>query len=314
MPDPLGRNPYVLRPGTYQGLGPATFHINQLGFRGAEMSRGKGERFRIVVLGESTTFEVTLLDEDRPWPERLEARIADELACDRAVEVVNAGVPGWTLSNQVMRFSDDITPLRPDLVLSYHGFNGFHFFFAGLPEVTVRGSKPRGSRILERVEATLRTLRLRQRYRALPEIDASVPSRDLLVTAYADWYRRLVDAARAAGAEVALCTFNLAVTADSPEEAIRLHEWFVPDLRARMLANRLHSRLVRELGEALRVTTIDTSRELDGAYRDAYVDAAHFNRVGSQRMAANVFDGLRDLLRDHPRLRCRAREAAAPDS
>jgi hypothetical protein len=229
------------------------------------------------------------------------------------VEVVNAGVPGWTLANQVMRFSDDITPLAPDLVVSYHGFNGFHFFFAGLPEVTVRGSDrppPRASRILERVEAAVRALWFRQRYRALPEIDASVPSGRLLASAYAAWYGLLVDAAHAAGAQVALCSFNLAVNAESPEVAIRLHEGLVPDLRARMLANRLHTRLVHELARSLRVTAIDTSRELDGAYRDAFLDAAHFSQVGSRRMAANVFDGLSGLLRDHPRLHCRARGSA----
>ena len=313
MPDPLGRNPYVLRPGTYQGRGPATFHVNRLGFRGRETSREKGDRFRIVTLGESTTFEVTLFPEHRPWPELLEARIADELACDRPVEVVNAGVPGWTLANQVMRFSDDITPLAPDLVVSYHGFNGFHFFFAGLPEVTVRGSDrppPRASRILERVEAAFRALWFRQRYRALPAIEASVSTKVLRGTAYAAWYRRLVDAAHAAGAQVALCTFNLAVNADSPEVAIRLHEGLVPDLRARMLANRLHSRLVLEAARSLPVIPIDTSRDLDGAYRDAFIDAAHFSQAGSRRMAANVFDGISGLLRDHPRLHCRARGSA----
>jgi lysophospholipase L1-like esterase len=313
MPDPLGMNPYVLRPGTHQGRGSETFHVNQLGFRGPEMSRDKGDRFRIVALGESTTFDFKPFPGQRPWPDLLAARIAEELVCDRPVEVVNGGVPGWTLSNQVMRFSDDVTPLAPDLVVSYHGFNGFHFFFAGLPELTVRGSHtppPRASRILERVEAAFRALWFRQRYRALPEIDASVPSGDLLGTAYADWYRLLVDAARAAGAQVALCTFNLAVNAESPEAAIRLHEGLVPDLRARMLANRLHTRLVHELARSLRVTAIDTSRDLDGAYRDAFIDAAHFSQVGSRRMAANVFDGLSGLLRDHPRLHCRARGSA----
>lgn len=316
-PDPLGRNPYVLRPGTHRGRGSASFHVNRLGFRGPETSREKGDRFRIVALGESTTFDVTLLPEERPWPELLAARIADALECDRPVEVVNAGVPGWTLANQVMRFADDITPLAPDLVVSYHGFNGFHFLFAGLPEVTVRSSDrppPRASRLLERAEAALRALWFRQRYRALPEIDASVSSHELLATAYAGWYRRLVDAARAARAEVALCTFNLAVNAESPEAAIRLHEGLVPDLRARMLANRLHTRLVRELGSSLGVPTIDTSRDLDGAYRDAYIDAAHFNQVGRERMAANVFDGLSELLRDDPRLHCRPRAARAAGS
>jgi lysophospholipase L1-like esterase len=313
MPDPLGRNPYVLRPGTHQGRGPATFHVNRLGFRGPEMSRDKGEGFRIVALGESTTFDVTPFPGQRPWPELLAARIAEQLSCDRPVEVVNAGVPGWTLANQVMRFSDDIRPLAPDLILSYHGFNGFHYFFAGLPEVTLRSSTtppPRASRIFARVEAAFRTFWFRQRYRALPEIDASVPSRDLLGSAYGDWYRRLVDAARAAGAQLVLCTFNLAVNAGSPEAAIRLHEGLVPDLRARMLANRLHTRLVSELGRSLGVPIIDTSRDLDGAYRDAFIDAAHFSQVGRERMAANVLEGLSALLRDHPRLHCRARASA----
>jgi hypothetical protein len=164
----------------------------------------------------------------------------------------------------------------------------------------------RGSRILERLEASGRAVWFRRRYRALPELDASLSDRDLLSTQYADWYRRLVAAARQADAKVALCSFNLAVNSGSPEEALRLHEGLVPDLRARILANRLHSRLVNELGRSLGVLAIDTSRDLDGAYRDAYIDVAHFTQVGRDRMAANVLDGLRATLRAHPRLHCRA--------
>ena len=46
---------------------------------------------------------------------------------------------------------------------------------------------------------------------------------------------------------------------------------------------------------------------LDGAYRDAYVDIAHFTQSGRERLAANVFEGLRELLETHPRLDCRSR-------
>jgi hypothetical protein len=69
MADPRGRNPYVLRPGASGALHDSEVRINQLGFRGREISLEKGDRFRIVALGESTTFGVTVEPADRPWPE-----------------------------------------------------------------------------------------------------------------------------------------------------------------------------------------------------------------------------------------------------
>ena len=311
MPDPLGRNPYVLRPGTYARIDAAPpIHVNRLGFRGPELSREKGGRFRIVALGESTTFGMTYLPGDRPWPEVLEQRIARELACDRPVEVINAGVPGWTLANQVTRLPEDVLPLEPDLIVSYHGFNGFNFFFAQLPEVTLRSSPtppPRPSRILARLETAARLAWFRRRYRAVPEIDANVSDEELERTPYAHFYRRLVELARPRGAEVALASFNMAVNAQSPEEVIRFYEALVPDLRARILANQLHTRLLRRLARELGATFIDASPGLDGAYREAYIDVAHFTGSGDERLAANVLAGILPALRDHPRLRCRSR-------
>jgi lysophospholipase L1-like esterase len=315
MPDPSGKNPYVLKPGPHQSY-RSTIHINRLGFRGPEFPRAKGDQFRIVTIGESTTFDVTLFPEDRTWSQVLEARIAEQLACDRPVQVINAGVPGWTLANQVKRLPDDILPLSPDLIVAYHGFNGFHFFFNQLPEVTIRSSgspPPRPSRVLERLESAVRLAWFRRRYRAVPELDAAVHDLDLWKTPYAEFYRQLAEQARGVGAQVAFCTFNMAVNTESPEQALRLHEGLVPDLRARILANRLHTRLVRELAERLHVVGIDTSPGLDGAYRDAYIDVAHFTQVGRDRMAANVLDGLRETLRDHPRLHCRPR-AGEPEA
>ena len=79
MPDPRGVNPHVLTPGPGK-IFDSTWWINSLGFRGPEIEVAKGDHYRIVALGESTTFGDTLHAEDRTWPEILEARIANELA------------------------------------------------------------------------------------------------------------------------------------------------------------------------------------------------------------------------------------------
>ena len=165
-----GDNPYRLVPGTRLTRGGAEMRVNRLGFRGPEISRTKGERFRIVALGESTTFGFTVSATDRTWPAVLEERIAREFTCDAPIEVINAGVPGWTLANQINRLSRDVYPLEPDLLLSYHGYNGFKWFLDGVPGLALVAGmalERRPSRILSIVE---RELQLRPLRRAQPDL------------------------------------------------------------------------------------------------------------------------------------------------
>jgi hypothetical protein len=221
MADPRGVNPYVLRPGARGALHDSDVRINRLGFRGPEISADKGDRFRIVALGESTTFGVTVEPGDRPWPEVLEARIRREFACDAPVEVVNAGVPGWTLANQRGRLEADILPLRPDLILTYHGYNGFPWFFGnlpGLPFLPPPEVPPRPSHLLERAEKGWRLRGLRARYAR--ELDRSVLDTDVLSTTYAHEYGRLIRAVGPSGSLLALASFNLAVNEASPEAVV----------------------------------------------------------------------------------------------
>src|SRR6185295_14895186 len=83
---------YHLIPGSEGSSVLSHVSINHLGFRGREISRDKGNAYRIVALGESTTFGATLRAEDKPWPELLEDLIRDRLKPGRPVEVINAGV------------------------------------------------------------------------------------------------------------------------------------------------------------------------------------------------------------------------------
>jgi lysophospholipase L1-like esterase len=299
IPDPRGVNPRVPKPDSTGTYSDSTWRINTLGFRGPEISREKGNHYRIVALGESTTFGATLRSEDRPWPEVLEERIASEFECEQPIQIVNAGKPGWTLANNLASLRSDIFPLDPDLIVSYHGYNGFSYLLSGIPSVNVGRlptAPPRPSRLLARIESAARVAWFKRRYRAARAIGASVLELDVHLTRYADLYRKLLRAARTRGIDVAFCTFNMAVTPNSPDEVIRFYEPIFPDLRARILANRLHTLLVHQIAENHGALVIDTSPGLDGAYEDAFVDAIHFTQAGRDRLAGHILGGLRESL------------------
>jgi hypothetical protein len=232
-PDPRGVNPHVLTPGT-GSLFESTWWINSLGFRGPEIQVEKGDHYRIIALGESTTFGDTLAADDQPWPEILEQRIAREFECEKPVQVVNAGVPGWTLANQLSRLSADIFPLAPDLILSYHGYNGFWYLLSEIPAVRV-GTLPeapaRPSRLLAQVESAVRVWWFKRRYDAARKIDSRVLQMDVHMTRYAELYRQLVFETRARGIDLALCSFDMAVTPESPDRVVRFYEPVFPDAR-----------------------------------------------------------------------------------
>jgi lysophospholipase L1-like esterase len=298
MPDPRGVNPHVLTPGPGK-IFDSTWWINSLGFRGPELEIAKGDRFRIIALGESTTFGDTLRAEDRTWPEILETRIANELVCEKPVQVINAGVPGWTLANQLARLKADVYPLAPDLIVSYHGYNGFPYLLSEIPAVQIGNvpeAPPRPSPFMAQVESAARVWWFKRRYDAARKLDAKALEMDVHLSRYAELYRQLVTETQARGIGLVLCSFDMAVTADSPDAVIRFYEPVFPDLRAGILANRLHTLLVTEIGAKFGVPVIDTSPGLNGAWQDAYADPIHFTQIGRERLAANIFAGLRPLL------------------
>lgn len=131
--DPAGILPCRLRPGSHGLLFQSRISVNSDGFRGEEIPKEKGNTYRIVALGESTTFGTTLNAEDKPWPELLAQIILERLNPGRPVEIINAGVPGFTLGHNLHRLPDEILPLKPDMIISYHGINGFHLLDKALP-------------------------------------------------------------------------------------------------------------------------------------------------------------------------------------
>lgn len=90
-----------------------TVAINSLGLRGPEISPEPGDARRILMLGDSFVFGWGVEAE-----EAVAAQLETELASrGQAVEVINAGHPGWGLRDELTWLERDGLRLEPDLVL-----------------------------------------------------------------------------------------------------------------------------------------------------------------------------------------------------
>ena len=110
----LKPNPYlseVLNPSSHTRLGDATIDVNSLGFRGEEFEPKKPPGvYRIFVLGGSTTFGYpeSIPSNQETYPYKLQVDLREQLH-DPKLEVVNAGVTGYTLRTSLVNFATRIT-------------------------------------------------------------------------------------------------------------------------------------------------------------------------------------------------------------
>ncbi|MBL8747559.1 MAG: SGNH/GDSL hydrolase family protein [Planctomycetes bacterium] len=94
---------------------------NELGFRGDEIAREKpAGTARIVCCGGSTTYGEGVEDHTQSMPALLQQQLR---ADGRAVEVINAGCPGWTTLETLVNFETRVLDLSPDWIVVYHGIN-----------------------------------------------------------------------------------------------------------------------------------------------------------------------------------------------
>jgi len=98
------------------------FRHNKLGFRGPEISAEKPEgAVRIALLGASTVYGF-FVEEDETSAAALQ-RLLRERMPGLHIEVVNAGVPGWTSRETWLSLGSRVFPLDPDVVLVMDGRN-----------------------------------------------------------------------------------------------------------------------------------------------------------------------------------------------
>jgi lysophospholipase L1-like esterase len=98
-------------------------HIDGEGFRGAEVTTEKpSDVLRIMVVGSSTTFDPQVTKDDAAWPARLQVWLT-RLSPGRKFEVINGGVPGYRVADDLIRLELELYQYQPDLIVLYEGHN-----------------------------------------------------------------------------------------------------------------------------------------------------------------------------------------------
>jgi len=107
----------------------STLNINDDGFRGPEISKKKTDgSYRIFVVGGSTTFAVRALSDQHTIPGYLQENF-NPLELNIEVEVVNAGIPNISSTDEVQLIKTKIENYDPDLLIIYDGVNDiFHHY------------------------------------------------------------------------------------------------------------------------------------------------------------------------------------------
>jgi lysophospholipase L1-like esterase len=272
--------------------------INSLGFRGKEIAREKGNTYRIVAMGESTTFGFTLTPEHLPWPEVLEQLIRERLSPGRPVEVINTGLPHHNLENNLYRLRAEILALKPDMIISYHGWNGFRWLYPSLPPIYEKHYplfRNRPLHLLAECEFRLKMFIFKRHLASKPVLEMPPVSR-LLETKYADLYRELTDIARTNNIRLVLGNYSMAVNGNSDRKVCEFYREVFPSVYPAIKVNVMHTMLVKELvRQHADLIYADTNPGLDGEYRK-FIDLVHFAPDGDRQLAENFFTAIKGVL------------------
>lgn len=297
---------FVLRPGFQRG----DYAITAEGFAQRDsvpVSRRPGA-LRIVAMGESTT------QGHHPdignYPAYLKAALKERSRGYTDVEMINAGVSGWTSDQLALRAERQLAAYRPDVVVLYAGWNDFQTYDPYRPPPArswfeeAYGVVPPGERLgLRSVELlsaayTAVSTRVAARIRSRRARGAEPPGAggeayrfyranlDRIVTAY----RQQDPAVR-----IAICTLVGRWPMAPPEDTSDptwIKERRLTQTEAASAVDRFND-LIREYARAHGLILIDTAAAFAHLDRTALMwDFAHMHAEGYELLALVIHDGL----------------------
>ncbi len=204
----------------------------------------------------------------------------------------------------------DILPLKPDLIVSTHGMNGFFpFGLRRAPEPSEPGVRPRASALIGRavltIERAAHDWRDRNSAQASPVALPPMTDVELMKSRYADEYRKLVALVRENGADIVLTDATMSVNESSPREVKDFYGAVFKPIDDIIAANAAHNRLVKLIARDEGAPLIDMAAGVDGIWDDdLYLDVVHFTERGNERVANLMFRALLPILVERHGVRC----------
>jgi lysophospholipase L1-like esterase len=269
---------------TAEGWAEMTYRVERHGFRGQEVADRKPEGvIRIVCMGDSATFgsirmpaegEALMYYSFPSYVDALRERI-DREGLDH-VEVINAGVIGYSSHHGLRQFMVQVRDLQPDVMTLRFGLNDVQHAWA--PQHRTVEPENRLLRFLLYRFSSWRTTRVVLGVYTLPRFHPQQRSLDWSGPAeYARNLARIIERARERGIRVLLMDYP-----------VRSSRW------------RKHERmqvLTRKLANGHGVPFLETGPRLlaDGARGFNAHDGVHPNAYGAQLTADLLFRRLRDL-------------------
>lgn len=290
----------VLRPGWTNGR----ITVNSQGFRSPEISQpGDGGTLRIGFLGASTTYCAEVSSDSMTWPhivvDELRARLPQV-----EFEYINAGVPGYSVSDSLKMLMHRVARFDPDLIVIYHATNdlSFNSFEEARTQGVVEHRAEEGLSWLSQhsllwylVEKNLTIMRLQAAAAELEGKIELVPDR--VASPFRSDLRELVDASDDVSPLVALLTFSTQLrpeqSAEDQKRAATTSLYYMPymSIDDLLVAFGAYNDVIREVAEETGAMLIDRELSIPGDPAN-FVDSVHFTDVGSRAMAARVADGL----------------------
>ncbi|UCD16297.1 MAG: SGNH/GDSL hydrolase family protein [Candidatus Zixiibacteriota bacterium] len=273
-----------------------TIRINSHGLRGEEIPL-KSDKIRIAALGNSCTFGWGVT-EDQTYVRLLEKMINNDDSLPR-VEVINAGIPGYSTFQGRRFFVSDIARLQPDIVMMMFGWNDQ---WAAAENIADKDQKLPSESIIK-LQNSVSRLKI---YRLLRKVILWITEKPLekaLVrterpvyrVAFVDFYQNLMvifKFAHAEGMRLMILTspipsLEVYYPAGFQSPMHEYHETY--NMQARLLARNSKSPLIN-------LTSIfDQHNDL---FDDAIRDPIHFNAKGHHVIAEAIYRHFKE----HPEL------------
>jgi lysophospholipase L1-like esterase len=299
--------------------GKELFRINSHGYRGREFAAAKPPgTTRVMFYGGSSVFDADSPGED-DWPHRVERNL--KARGFGSVEVINAGIPGFSSAEAVGTFFAEGHRFAPDYVLLYAQWNDIKLLRS--PDPLLRQfaraevwDDPRTTyqNILDRLLSNTSQLyvRLRARYYTwklrigdegiTPVGDYASSIDESALRQYRLNVQTFVDIARNIGAvPILMIEARLVAPGNTAEEKSRIsYDYVLLTHEALCNAFDRQDRVLYDVGREKSARVLDRpARELTGK-GDLFANHIHVNPKGSARLAELVADELAPILQDGP--------------